>query len=134
MTVMHEHYDRGLNCFRDEYHGALICLADTELCFISASVTGPYEIREHQAGCKRMKHLDAFMPAATRDKLISAFEMYTGHKPDVVPGFWTVIDTCHSSNLDLYSTWSLGTQDSIAGENCDSFGFGMLPDSDDSDA
>ncbi|KAF9310363.1 hypothetical protein BG006_004835, partial [Podila minutissima] len=31
MTVMHEHYDDDLEDFRKEYHGTMICLADTEL-------------------------------------------------------------------------------------------------------
>ncbi|KAF9382749.1 hypothetical protein CPB97_006978 [Podila verticillata] len=88
MTVLHEHYDDELEDFHDEYHGAMICLADTELLPTSVEVIGPYEIENHQAECKRMKHLDALMPADTSDRLVSAFEMYTGCKPDVVPGFW----------------------------------------------
>ncbi|KAF9083090.1 hypothetical protein BGX29_003395, partial [Mortierella sp. GBA35] len=89
MTFQHERYDDELKEFGNEYHGAMICLADTELIPTSVEVIGPYEIENHQAECKRMKHLDAFMPADTRDRLVSAFETYTGRKPDVVPGFWT---------------------------------------------
>ncbi|KAG9064486.1 hypothetical protein KI688_003676 [Linnemannia hyalina] len=90
MTFMHEHYDNKLKEDYNEYHGAIICLADTELLFSSVYVIGPYEIPLYQASCKRMKHLDALMPAGIRESLVSAFEKYTGRKPDVVPGFWTI--------------------------------------------
>ncbi|KAG0373381.1 hypothetical protein BGX24_011767 [Mortierella sp. AD032] len=129
MTVKHWSFD---DKFRNEYYGAMICLADTELCPTSIELIGPYEIVNYQAQCERMRHLDEFIPADTRDKLASAFETYTGHKPDVVPGFWAVIDTC--SSLELHSTWSLDTQDRIAGKNCDRFGFYVALDADGSDA
>ncbi|KAG0248998.1 hypothetical protein BGZ95_007748, partial [Linnemannia exigua] len=64
----------------------MICLANTELHPTQIEVIGPYEIEHHQAEYKRMKHLDAFMPADIKDKLISAFETYTGLKPDDLPG------------------------------------------------
>lgn len=133
MTVLHEHYDDKLDDFRDEYHGAMICLADTKLRPSSVEVIGPYEITEHQADCKRMKHLDAFMPADTRDKLVNAFETYTGRRPDVVPGFWTVSATS-SHRVELHRTWSLMAQKRIAGEDCRSFCFSVQRDADGSDA
>src|SRR5690242_16733688 len=67
MTVMHETYDIMLDEDRDEYHGAMICLADTELLPLSIRVSSSSEIRDHEARCMRMKNLDAFMPADTRD-------------------------------------------------------------------
>lgn len=133
MTVLHEHYDDNLDDFCDEYHGALICLADTELLPISVEVIGPYEIENHEAGCKRMKHLDAFMPAATRERLASAFETYTGRKPDVMPGFWTVSATSEHL-VELHTTWSLGAQDTIVGEDCDRLCFSVQRDANESDA
>ncbi|KAF9308973.1 hypothetical protein BG003_010363 [Podila horticola] len=93
MTVLHEHYDDEIEEFHDEYHGAMICLADTEPLPTSVVVIGPYNIENEKAECKRMRHLDTFMPADTRDRLVSAFETYTGRKPDVVPGFWTLSAT-----------------------------------------
>ncbi|KAK3846622.1 MAG: hypothetical protein J3R72DRAFT_486437 [Linnemannia gamsii] len=132
MTVKHGSFD---NKFRNEYYGAMICLADTELCLISTEVLGPYEIPYCEVACKRMKHLDALMPTDTRDRLVSAFETYTGRKADVMPGFWAVSDTSsYCSNLELHSTWSLDTQDRIAGKNCDRFGFYVVLDADGSDA
>ncbi|KAG0375464.1 hypothetical protein BGX24_009053 [Mortierella sp. AD032] len=133
MTIMHQHYDIKLQYRRDEYHGAMICLADTGLHPKSVEVIGPYEIERHKVECMRMKHLDAFMPVDAKDKLASAFETYTGRKPDVVPGFWT---TCATSTylMDLHTTWSLGIQDSIVGKDCGRLRFSMHPDADDSDA
>ncbi|KAG0310263.1 hypothetical protein BG000_007126, partial [Podila horticola] len=129
----HEHYDDEIEDFHDEYHGAMICLEDTELLPTLVEVIGPYEIENHQAECKRMRHLDAFMPADTRDRLVSAFETYTGRKPDVVPGFWTVSATSKYL-LDLHTTWSLGPQESIVGEDCRRFCFSVQRDDDGSDA
>ncbi|KAG0348535.1 hypothetical protein BG005_011485 [Podila minutissima] len=133
MTVLHERYDDELKGFRDEYHSAMICLADTELLPTSVEVIGPYGIKNHQAECKRMEHLDAFMPADTRDRLVSAFETYTGHKPDVVPGFWT-LSASSKYLLDLHTTWSLGAQESIVGRHCDRLCFSVQQDADGSDA
>ncbi|KAF9324230.1 hypothetical protein BG006_000737 [Podila minutissima] len=107
MTVLHERYDDELKDFRDECHGAMICLADTELLLTSVKVIGSYGIKNHQAECKRMEHLYAFMTVDTRDRLVSAFETYTGHKPDVVPRFWTV-SASSKYLLELHTTWSLG--------------------------
>ena len=129
MTFMHEHYDNELKDYHDEYHGAMICLGDTKPLITSAEVLGPYEIKNHQASCKRMKHLDAFMPADTRDRLISAFETYTGRKPDVVPGFWTVGATSEYM-WDLHTTWSLGPQESIVDGYCERFCFTVEGDVD----
>ncbi|KAF9537760.1 hypothetical protein EC957_007691 [Mortierella hygrophila] len=117
MTFMHEHYDKKLDEDYNEYHGALICLADTELLFSSLYVLGPYEIPEYQASCKRMKHLDAFMPAGTKDRLVSAFETYTGRKSNVVPGFWVV-----------------GATSKIDAGDCEQFFFAVGQDADGSDA
>ncbi|KAF9544504.1 hypothetical protein EC957_011900 [Mortierella hygrophila] len=99
MTFMHEHYDDELEEHHNEYHGAMICLAGTELLLSSVEVIGPYNIEEHKASCKRMKHLDAFMPAGTRERLVNAFEKYTGRKPDVVPGFWAQLPDDESRGL-----------------------------------
>ncbi|KAF9908684.1 hypothetical protein EC991_009612 [Linnemannia zychae] len=107
MTVHHECFDEELQKHFIEYHDAMICLRDTPMPTPSIEVIGPYEIREHKVVCARMKHLDTFMPADTRDRLINAFEAYTGHKPDVVPGFWTLSST-DSSSVELGTTWSLG--------------------------
>ncbi|KAF8927443.1 hypothetical protein BGZ47_002157 [Haplosporangium gracile] len=117
MTFQDEYYDDELNEFVEEYRGAMICLADTELAFISVEVIGPYEIKNQKAECKRMEHLDAFMPAETRNRLTGAFETYTGHKPDVVSGFWTVSATS-SYYVNLHTTWSLEKQDSTVDEDC----------------
>ncbi|KAF9367832.1 hypothetical protein CPB97_005274 [Podila verticillata] len=133
MTVLHEHYDDELENLHDEYHGAMICLADTELLPTLVKIIGPYEIMDHKAEYKRMKHLDAFMPADTSDRLVSAFEMYTGCKPDVVPGFWTVSATSDYL-VDLHTTWSLGAQDSIVDGDCYRFSFYVEQDADGSDA
>ncbi|KAG0096581.1 hypothetical protein BGZ93_004309 [Podila epicladia] len=127
MTVLHEQYDDEDEDFHDEYHGAMICLADTELDPSSVEVIGPYEITSHEAECKRMKHLDAFMPADTKDRLVRAFEMYTGRMPDDVPGFWTV-STSSKHCMEIHTTWSLGAQESIAGRDCDRFGFTVRRD------
>ncbi|KAG0008791.1 hypothetical protein BGZ82_004424 [Podila clonocystis] len=131
MTIMHEHYDD--EKFVDEYHGAMICLADTELLPTSVEVIGPYEIINHEVECKRMNHLDAFMPADTRDRLVSAYEEYTGRKPDDVPGFWTVCATSEYF-VELHVTWSLGAQDSIVGGDCRRLGFSVRRDADGRDA
>ncbi|KAF9142380.1 hypothetical protein BG015_000944 [Linnemannia schmuckeri] len=129
MTVQHECYNDELEEFSNEYHGAMICLEDTELFRTSIEVIGPYEIRDHQAECKRMEHLDAFMPADTRDRLANAFEAYTGRKPEVVPGFWTLSAT-EWYFVDLHTTWSLEAQDSIVGKNCERFCFSVWQDTD----
>ncbi|KAF9990026.1 hypothetical protein BGZ75_004014 [Mortierella antarctica] len=126
MTSMHEHYDENLD-LSYEYHGALICLEDTELTFTSLEVIGPYEITETPSECKRMKHLDALMPADTREKLTGAFEKYTGHKPDVVPGFWTV-SAVSKWSVQLHTTWCLGDKGSIVagqgfGGSCEEYSF-----------
>lgn len=123
MTVLREDDNKEPEKNGDEYHGAMICLADTELhSRVCIEVIGPYEIRFDQVECKRIKHLDAFMPADTRDRLVRAFETYTGRKPDVVPGFWTVSATCRH-HVELHTTWSLGAKDSIIRGACDRFFF-----------
>ncbi|KAG9064473.1 hypothetical protein KI688_003663 [Linnemannia hyalina] len=129
MTFMHEHYDNKLKEDYNEYHGAIICLADTELLFSSVYVIGPYEIPLYQASCKRMKHLDALMPAGIRESLVSAFEKYTGRKPDVVPGFWTIGATSEY-DVQLHMTWSLGTDERIYDGDCDTFCFTVKQDAD----
>ncbi|KAF9539836.1 hypothetical protein EC957_004929 [Mortierella hygrophila] len=135
MTVLHEHYN--VNSELENitvYHGAMICLANTELLPTSVEVIGPYNIEKHKASCKRMKYLDTFMPADTKDKLVSAFETYTGRKPDAVPGFWVVCATSEYL-VDLYTSWSLGTYDSIVdGDSCDDICFTVEQDADGSDA
>ncbi|KAG0273439.1 hypothetical protein BGZ95_010747 [Linnemannia exigua] len=131
MTVQHEHYHDKFDEFCDEYHGAMICLADTELLPTLVEVLGPYEITDHQAECKRMKHLDAFMPKDTRDRLVGAFKTYTGRKPDAVPGFWTVSATSKYL-VQLHATWTLGTQGSIAEKDCN-FCFSLEQDDKGSD-
>ncbi|KAF8927395.1 hypothetical protein BGZ47_002165 [Haplosporangium gracile] len=133
MTVQVEHYDDETKDYGSEYHGALICLADTELAPTSIVVIGPYEIMHHQAECKRMKHLEAFMPAETRDRLASAFETYTGRKPDVVSGFWTV-SASSSYSVDLWTTWSLEELDRIVDGRGDRFCFIVERDADGSHA
>ncbi|KAG0011981.1 hypothetical protein BGZ81_001827 [Podila clonocystis] len=132
MTVLHGHYDAELRNFRPEYHGAMICLADTELLPTLLEVIGPYGIRTHKAAYKRTSYLDKFMSADTRERLVSAFEAYTGHKPDVEPGFWTASATSHYL-VELHTTWSLGAQGSIVGRDCESFGFFVQRDDDGSD-
>lgn len=131
MTVGHEHYDEDLEDIRAEYHGALICVAETELHSISLEALGPYEIEEKVSGCKRMRHLDGFMPADTREKLRDAFETYTGHKPDVAPGFWIVSSVC--DDFELHTTWSLPDDASIVGGHefggrCERFSFSVNQD------
>ena len=133
MTVHHECYDRELDEWCLEYHGAMICLADTEWIPTSIDVIGPYEITDRRVECKRMKHLDVFMPADTRDRLISAFETYTGRKPDDVPGFWTM-STTNWYLVDLHTTWSLGAGNRIASGDCDGFCFLLEWDADGSHA
>ncbi|KAG0085134.1 hypothetical protein BGZ93_004214 [Podila epicladia] len=133
MTLQHEGYDGELENFRDEYHGAMICLADTKLLPTLVEVIGPYGIENHQAECKRMEHLHAFMSADTRDRLVSAFKMYTGCKPDVVPGFWTVSATSKYL-VGLYATSSMGAHDSIVGSHCGGLCFSVQQDVDGSDA
>ncbi|KAG0043435.1 hypothetical protein BGZ83_011410 [Gryganskiella cystojenkinii] len=134
MTVQNEHYDDESNTCVNEFYGAMICLADTELVPTSIQVIGPYETTEHKTTCARMKHLDALMPADTRDKLASAFERYTGRELDVVPGFWTVIASS-KYGLDLHTTWSLEAEGRIADkDHCDEFCFSVLRDADDDDA
>ncbi|KAG0293288.1 hypothetical protein BGZ96_003054 [Linnemannia gamsii] len=130
MTVLHEHYDNELGKHRYEYHGAMICVADTELHPLSVQVIGPYEIENHEARCMRMKHLDALMPADTRDGLLRAFETYTGSKPDVTPGVWAVGATS-GYLVKLHTTWSLGAEDIIDDGNCDSMCFSVQRDADD---
>ncbi|KAG9064493.1 hypothetical protein KI688_003683 [Linnemannia hyalina] len=131
LTVLHEHYN--VNAELENitvYHGAMICLAETELHPTSVEVIGPYGIEEHKASCKRMKHLDAFMPADTKDRLASAFETYTGRKPDAVPGFWVVCATFEYL-VELCTVWSLGTYDSIVdGDNCHNVCFTVEEDAD----
>ncbi|KAF9161596.1 hypothetical protein DFQ26_004391 [Actinomortierella ambigua] len=125
MTVRHEREDAKLEMCFNEYHGALICLEDTVMLPTMVYVLGPYEIRENQVVCKRMEHLDAFMPAETRDRLVNAFETYTGRKPDVVPGFW-VVSASDDYFVKLQSTWSLGKHGKIVGnEGCDNFSFSV---------
>ncbi|KAG9064479.1 hypothetical protein KI688_003669 [Linnemannia hyalina] len=134
MTFMHEHYEREPEEeLYNEYHGAIICLADTELLFSTVYAIGPYTIPRYQASCKSMKHLDAFMPAGTREILVSAFEKYTGRKPDVVPGFWAIGSTSQY-RVQLHTTWSLGTDERIDDGDCDTFGFAVEQDADGSDA
>lgn len=133
LTVQLELYDNKREDVINECHGAMICLADTELLPISVMAIGPYEIEVYTAVCKRMKHLDAFMPAAIRDSLATAFETYTGCKPDVVPGFWTVSATTDYV-MDLHATWSLEAQNSIVGGDCRYFSFSVRQDDDDSNA
>ncbi|KAG0305751.1 hypothetical protein BGZ97_000988 [Linnemannia gamsii] len=132
MTVQHNYYDEKRQGFGEEYLGAMICLENTELLLTSLEVMGPYEIKIHEAQCKRMKHLDAFMPADARDRLVSAFETYTGRKPHVVPGFWAMSVTCDYF-VRLHTTWSLPPLDRIVGEHCVRFGF-VQSDADGSDA
>ncbi|KAF9947107.1 hypothetical protein BGZ72_010856 [Mortierella alpina] len=124
MTVHHEHYDkkRGLSY---EYHGAMICLAETELCFVSFEVIGPYEIPKYESRCKRMKHLDAFMPADTREQLVGAFKKYTGREPEFEPGFWTMTCVAGEYYVGLHTTWSLGENDTIHDGSCDEFSFSV---------
>ncbi|KAF9283286.1 hypothetical protein BGZ88_010556 [Linnemannia elongata] len=134
MTVGHEHYNKKLDKFGYEYHGAMICLADTEWVATSAEVIGPYYIEYHQAECKRMEHLDAFMPADTKDRLVKAFETYTGRMPDVVPGFWTVSASSYHF-VELHTTWSLEAEDSIVdGDDCGRLRFSVQRGADGRDA
>ncbi|KAF9575255.1 hypothetical protein EC968_003896 [Mortierella alpina] len=141
MTISHDHYDQDLDvCSNEyhEYHGAMICLADTQLSHsVELKVIGPYQIEEEPVASKRMKHLDGFMPAYTRESLIGAFERYTGHKPDVVPGFWTVSSACKYA-VKLHTTWSLGDDESIVGGHafdgeCENFSFHVSQDKVDQD-
>jgi len=124
ITVQHEHYDEELH----EYHGAMICLASTELIPTPVDIIGPYEIVHHQARCWRVGHLDVFMPSDTKDRLVNAFETYTGRKPAVVPGFWS-ISASSSDLMDLHTTWSLG-EGVILGKDCKDMKFNVN-DSDD---
>ncbi|KAF9908686.1 hypothetical protein EC991_009614 [Linnemannia zychae] len=123
MTVHHECYDEELEDYFIEYHGAMICLGDTDMPTPSIEATGPYEITDHEVVCTRMKHLDRLMSADIRDGLISAFETYTGDKPDVVPGFWTLSST-KPRFVELYTTWSLEDNRIVSG-NCDGFFFSV---------
>ncbi|KAG0270680.1 hypothetical protein DFQ27_000030 [Actinomortierella ambigua] len=130
MTVRQQSYDRELKVWFNEYHGALICLEDTMLPARWIEVIGPYEITRHQVECRRIRHLDAFMPAETRDRLVNAFETYTGRKPDVVPAFWAVSAT-RDYLVKLQSTWSLGEDGRIVGtEKCDKLHFSVVQDAD----
>ncbi|KAF9161593.1 hypothetical protein DFQ26_004388 [Actinomortierella ambigua] len=131
MTVLREGYDERLDVCFNEYLGALICLEDTMLPAEWIGVIGPYEITENKVECWRIKHLDAFMPAETRDRLVNAFETYTGRKPDAVPGFWVVSATCRH-HVELQSTWSLGEDGRIVGtEECEYFCYSVVLDADD---
>ncbi|KAF9968339.1 hypothetical protein BGZ73_000142 [Actinomortierella ambigua] len=116
----------------DVCSGAMICLAETELDLRVIEVMGPYNIENHKGQCKRMKHLDSFLPADTGARLIQAYETYTGRKPDVEPGFWTVSATT-SSALELLATWSPENRDVIADEDELYFNFVVLSDYEDSD-
>ncbi|KAF9349093.1 hypothetical protein BGX34_002054 [Mortierella sp. NVP85] len=129
ITVQHEHYDKEEDEYHDNYHGAMICLASTELIHTPVEVIGGiYEIQHHQVICWRVGYLDVFMPADTKDSLVNAFETYTGRKPAVVPGFWT-ISASSSYFMDLHTTWSLGGG-RILGEDCEYLNF-SVDDSDD---
>ncbi|KAF9349096.1 hypothetical protein BGX34_002057 [Mortierella sp. NVP85] len=127
ITVQHEHYNEEEDNY-DEYHGAMICLASTELISTPVDVIGPYEIERHGVRCWRVGYLDAFMPADTKDRLVNAFETYTGRKPAVVPGFWT-ISSSSSYLMGLHTTWSLGGG-RILGKSCEHIDF-SVDDSDD---
>ncbi|GJJ78338.1 hypothetical protein EMPS_10697 [Entomortierella parvispora] len=118
MTIVRETQDEYRKYEYNEYHGALICLEETELIVSSVEVIGPYEITSHQVESKRMTHLDAFMPEDVRKRLTSACEAYLGRQPDDVPGFWNVSST-KSYFVELHSTWSLGAMDTVAGEDSD---------------
>ncbi|CAO3572808.1 unnamed protein product [Mortierella alpina] len=129
MTVMHDHYDEDLEESHQEYHGAMICVADTELYCVSVEAMGPYETTTRLSGCQRMKHLDGFMTAETRERLIGAFETYTGHKPDVKPGFWTLSATA-KHHVNLHTTWSLKDKERIVDGHafdgsCEDFSFSV---------
>ncbi|KAF9908687.1 hypothetical protein EC991_009615 [Linnemannia zychae] len=124
ITIHHEHEDYKLRKSYNEYHGAMICLEDTDMCTSSIEVIGPNEIRRHRAVCTRMKHLDTLMSADIRDSLISAFEAYTGDKPDVVPGLWTLNST-NPTFVELHKTWTLKAQEKIASGDCIEFFFSM---------
>ncbi|KAG0253419.1 hypothetical protein DFQ27_007420 [Actinomortierella ambigua] len=133
MTVRHEREDVKLEMCFNEYLGAFICVEDTVMLRTMANVIGPYEIEEHKVVCRKMKHLDAFMPAETRDRLASAFETYTGRKPDVEPGFW-VVSASDGYFVKLQSTWSLGEDERIVDtEECDNISFSVVQDADDGD-
>jgi len=109
-------YDEKSEDENPEYHGALICLPNTQPFLTSVDVIGPYEITNHKAECRRVVHLDTFMPADARGRLMSAFETYTGRKSEDVPGFWTV---CASGSVfvQLHTTWSLGATGRIVNKN-----------------
>ncbi|KAG0253418.1 hypothetical protein DFQ27_007419 [Actinomortierella ambigua] len=132
MTVRHDEYDERLEVCFNEYYGALICLENTTLPPGSMDVIGPYQITRHKAQCTRVKHLDEFMPAETRDRLVNAFETYTGRKPDVVPGFW-VVSASSDYSVGLKLTWSLGENERIVGTESDDFQFSVVQDADDGD-
>ncbi|KAK3834475.1 MAG: hypothetical protein J3R72DRAFT_494543 [Linnemannia gamsii] len=94
LTDLRELYDDKLDEFRDEYHGAMICLADTRLL-----PTGhwPYEIKFEQTECKRMKHR---MRLCQRGVGQRVRDKYGGRKQDLVPGLWAV--KSHPSTLWNY--------------------------------
>ncbi|KAK3821133.1 MAG: hypothetical protein J3Q66DRAFT_332687 [Benniella sp.] len=117
ITVHHEHDDEEQDECRDEYHGAMICLASTELIPSPIEAIGSYEIERYEVRCWRVRHLDVFMPADTKESLVKAFETYTGRKPAVVPGFWS-LSASSEYFIKIHTTWSLG-EGSILGKDCD---------------
>ncbi|KAF9920709.1 hypothetical protein FBU30_009368 [Linnemannia zychae] len=121
MVVVHVHYNKERNLEYLEYHGAIICLEDTQLHYSSIDIVNAYDLTENYVNCKRMEHLDTYMPSNIRGILISAFESYTGHKPKVMPGFWSILAS--GDYVELHTTWSLGADEVISDGSCERFWF-----------